>query len=144
MFTQRLVIKPHFSFQLALFILGLHSISAVFVLIFFPAASIYKILIVILIAASAIYYYRLHIQKQNHRSVEQVSLTSDSQWELMLVCDQTEQSATLLATSFIHRALIILNFEISSGKHHTLIVPSDSISDDLARKLRARIRVFSL
>ena len=144
MFSKRLVIKPHFSPQLAIFFIGLHSLSAAFVLTLFPAVSLYKILIIILIAVSAIYYYQLHIRKQSRRSVEQVSLTTDNQWEVMLARDQTEHNATLLATSFIHRILIILNFKTLSGERYTLIVPSDAIEASLARKLRARIRVFSL
>ena len=140
-----LVLKPKYSLQLAIFIIGLHSIAIIFVSVFFPANWIYKALIILLIGISGFYYYRLHSQKCSYRSIQQVSLSADNQWQVMTASDQTNYTAELLPTSMISRMLIVLNFKIiSSSKRYTLIIPNDAIEHEQARKLRARIRVASL
>lgn len=139
-----LTLKPKFSLQLTAFIIGLHSIAGIFVLLFFTVPLVYKICFVSIIGISAIYTYRLHVQKKLKNSIVLVMLSVDNQWYVTLA-QQTERiAATLLPSSMINRHLIILNFKLFSGGSSTLIVPRDAVDRELARKLRARIRVMGL
>lgn len=139
-----LTLKPAFSLQLLAFIVGLHAIAIIFVLLLMPITLIYTLCLITMVVVSGLYAYRLHIQKSLQHSVEQVMLSVDNQWKVTLANKNEAVTAILLPSSMVHRHLMILNFKLSSGKRRALIIPSDSINKDLARKLRARIKVMGL
>ena len=139
-----LTLEPKFSLQLTAFVIGLHSIASIFVLLFLPVPLVYKICLVSIICISAVYTYRLHIQKKLKNSIVQVMLSVDNQWYVTLAKQTERVIATLLPSSMINRHLIILNFKLSSGGSSTLIIPRDAVDKELARKLSARIRVMGL
>lgn len=139
-----LTLKPCFSLQLTAFVVGLHVSAIFFVLLFFPASLFYKLCLVAIISLSAIYAYRLHIQKRLNGSIKQVKLSIDNQWSLVFAKRKNKVTARLLPSSMINRHLVILNFKLSSGVNHSVIMPNDAIDAALMRKMRARIRVMGL
>jgi toxin CptA len=50
--------------------------------------------------------------------------------------------AELLGSSFVHSALLVLNFQLMKGGRRTRVMLGDEIDADLMRRLRARLSVF--
>lgn len=53
-----------------------------------------------------------------------------------------ESPAELQGNSYVHNALLVLNFRLKDGSRRTRVLMGDEVSDEQMRQLRARLSVF--
>ena len=138
-----LIILPRQSRQLASLIIVLHGIAILFTIFIFSASLFYKLLLVTVITASSLYYYLLYIKKSLKHSVISIQLSNDNIWKITTK-NNKQYNVKLLSSSLLHRHLLILNFKGNNKHYYTILIFNDAVDADLARKVRARIRVESL
>lgn len=122
-----LIIVPHF---FALFLIGVTK----------PISIYFSLFIIILIGASVIYYYRLHISRKLARSVYEISQDSAKNWLISTQNNEPKQ-VTLLDSSFASNFLIVINYiDIKNNKYVVVFTP-DSLSVNDFRHLIVRLRM---
>lgn len=99
-----------------------------------------KGLLLVLIALSLRYYWRLHISRVAPNAVQEVRFY---QVEVCLV--RTVDAgffARLDDSSFLHPWGCVLNWRTLNGKLYSLILMPDSVSPDVLRQLRVRVKFY--
>jgi hypothetical protein len=132
------IIEPEGGFQLKAFLLGAHVLVSLFCLFLFPVVWWGRLLLVVMVFASAYYYLRLHVLRDLKRSVIRAVIDAENKWEIMLA-DHSVHKVSLHASSFISPFLYVLNFKMANGRFYTLLFFPDAISTDAARRLRVRL-----
>ncbi|OQX06019.1 MAG: hypothetical protein BWK73_32050 [Thiothrix lacustris] len=133
-----LYLQPVASRRLAVFIVASHALAAVVVGLM-PALPWWgKGLLLVLMALSWRYYWRLHISRVAMSAVQEVRFY---QVEVCLVRTAAAGFfARLDDSSFLHPWLCVLNLRAKDGKLYTLIVMPDSVPADTLRQLRVRVK----
>jgi len=146
-FTQPLnhLIKP--SVQKRLLIIVPH-IMGFILLISVSAIPLWlKFILVPVILFSAIYYSRLHLQQTLKKSVTSIRQDSIGNW-LITSYDKEHESepktVILLASSFISKYLIVLNYRDINKSYYSAIITQDSISCNEFRRLRVRLKLTNI
>lgn len=134
------IIEPEDSWQLKGFLLGSHAAVGLFCLFLFPAAWWVRLLLVLIVFASAYYYIRLHVLKDLKRSVVRAVIDAENKWEIMLA-DHSVHKAQLHPSSFISTFLKVLNFKVDDQRLYTLLVFPDAIPTETARRLRVKLKL---
>lgn len=137
----KLCIQPCRSSLLAWFISLLHAVSMFIVLFVFEIPNLHKSLLILIIILAGHYYYRLHIQKKSANSVIEARVNTENQWQIYCQYQAEPLAVCLLDNSLLKHYLMILNFKAESGKIYNLILPTDAIDTQLARRIRLHIRL---
>ena len=95
-------------------------------------------MLLVLIALSLRYYWRLHISRVAPNSVQEVRFYQVD------VCLVRTAAAGFFArlddSSFLHPWGCVLNWRTKSGKLYSLILMPDSVPSDILRQLRVRVK----
>ena len=133
-----LEIKP--SFQKWLIVLAPHFLVLIVVLSLDVFSFSLKIILVIFIIISAIYYRFLYLRQTLEKSITMIFQDSSKNW-LIETNQQVQKTVLLSGSSFISKKLILLNFiDTENKKYYTLITP-DSQSESDFRHLFVRIKL---
>ena len=135
------------SLQKALLILFPHLATLALVLgvSVFPLAI--KLLLVIVITLSTLYYSRLHLLQTLKKSVKTIQYDSANNWFVKTYDENHEsslKSVVLLPSSFISKALIVLNYRDNTGSNYSALITADSISSNEFRRLRVRLKLTDI
>lgn len=95
-------------------------------------------MLLVLIAASAVYYWRLHISRSANDAVQEVRFYRHD--NALLRTAHRSHWVRLDASSFLQPWLCVLNWRTPRGKLYTLILLPDSVPQELLRQLRVRIQ----
>lgn len=141
-YTTLLAVEPKKSIQVLAVLLATHLISIAVLLLVVRGYGVIKFVMILLIVASWVYYYRLHVTKVLRRSViaayHQGGYASKG-WSIRL---SDEKVVDLLPSSYRSQWWIVLNFcHTPSNERYTLLVPADSVSAETHRQLRVRLHL---
>ena len=135
-------IKPTFSISLAIFIVLLHTLAGITILFLLNIPILQQSLLLLIVSIFGYYIYRLHCLRIASASIIALSLSHNNQWQITLAsAPKHPYSAILLANSILTYSLMILSFKTECGKHYSIVLPKDALDFQLARQIRARIRV---
>jgi len=135
------------SFQKALLVIFPHFLGVGLVLGFSVFPVWLKLLLIIVIILSALYYLRLHLAQKLKKSVKSIQYDSAKNWFIKTYDRDHEtdfKSVVLLPSSFISKALIVLNYRDNNGSHYSAIITPDSISSNEFRRLRVRLKLTNV
>lgn len=108
-----------------------------------PAMPVWgKILLLLLVAVSLRYCWRLHIVRSAPQAVQEVRFYQVDNCLLRTASEGV--FARLDDSSFLHPWLCVLNLRTQRGKLHTLILLPDSVPPDILRQLRVRVKFSSI
>ncbi len=141
----KLVIKP--STQKWLILLIPHLIGAVLLLSVAAFPFWLKAFLISLIALSFSYYLRLHLTQSTPKSVLSIQQDSAQNWFITLnsKLGETEpKSVELLPSSFISKALIVLNYRDDQRSTYGVLLTPDSNSINDFRHLTIRIKLINV
>lgn len=126
------------SSRLRAFLLVSHLLAAL-VVMFMPAMPWWgQLLLLVAVALSAGYFWRLHVWRTDPRSVLDARFYASDNWLLRTPAGSV--FAVLDDSSFLHPWLCVLNLRTRHGRVHTLILFPDSVPADSLRQLRVRVR----
>ncbi|UOG91468.1 MAG: hypothetical protein L3K52_14890 [Candidatus Thiothrix sulfatifontis] len=135
-----LYLQPVASRRLAVFMVASHVLAAVVVGLM-PALPVWgKGLLLVLIAVSLRYYWRLHISRVAPDAVQEVRL-----YQVDNALVRTAAAgffARLDDSSFLHPWGCVLNWRAQNGKLYSLIVMPDSVPSDVLRCVRVRVKFY--
>ena len=98
-----------------------------------------KIYISLVLLVYLIWQVRRQLLRTTAKSIREVRLEADGSWRLTLN-DGVDLPVELLPESLVHTRLLVLNFRSGSRwSSRSLVLPSDSLSPDLARRLRVHL-----
>ena len=146
-------IEPKQSMQLLVVLFFAHLISALVALILLPNHWIVQFVVLLLIGFSWFYYYRLHITKVLSRSVFSAYHHQDRGWSVSIAPEYSsnvqndDMAVTLSSSSYMSRWWVVLNFNpidnlAAIHRRYTLLVPVDSVSAEVYRHLRVRLKIM--
>jgi len=140
-FNRVLHLKVHGSKTFGLILLLMHLAALVSVAVVMPNTHAVLFLLIPIIIFSLYYYFRKYVILTDARSVVGISQSTDGEW-LLQFHDQSEAAVELCDDSYLHPALVILNFKLTHG-HRRISLPVfvDSLVDDEHRQLRCRLRL---
>lgn len=141
-YKQVLEFKPQASRQLLLLMIIMHSAAGLIVLFLLNLPMVQQALLLLIISLAGYFSYRLHYQKTLNASIIAIRLNAENQWSITLA-KQAPLSVVLLDSSLLSHYLMILNFKAETGKRYSIILAQDTIEAQLARQIRARIKVMS-
>lgn len=124
--------------QLAVFIASTHGLVALVVLLMPGVAWWGQGLLLLAVAVSGWHFWRLHIVRSAPQAVQEVRFYALDNCLVRTVAGS--QFARLDDSSFLHPWLCVLNLRSQKGKVHTLILLPDSLSQDVLRQLRVRVK----
>jgi len=117
-----------------------HVLAAV-VVGFMPALPLWgKGLLLVLIAVSLRYNWRLHISRVAPNAVQEVRFYQVD--NALLRTASAGFFARLDDSSFLHPWLCVLNWRTLNGKLYSLILMPDSVPSDVLRQLRVRVKFY--
>ena len=145
-----LAIKP--SFQKWLFLIAPHLIILILILFASSLSWYLKGSGIILVVFSFVYYYRLYIKANLHRSVISIRQDSAKNWGILLQLSAVSGSkeyinVSLMPASFYSNFLIILIFSDLSQRsmvkaRYSVFITPDSVSEDEFRRLKVRLKTI--
>jgi len=146
-YSDLLIIEPKRSMQLLIVLFGSHLASVVVVLILVRDHWFIQLVIVLLIGFSWFYYYRLYGAKVLRKSVLAAYHHQDQGWSISISSTNNKQGSdiavTLLGSSYASQWWVVLNFHhAKTNSHYTLLVPADSVSAEVHRQLRVRLKIM--
>lgn len=138
-------IRP--TFQKTLLVLIPHLLICVLVVSFGVFGLIIKLTLVVILIISTAYYYRLHLGQNLKKSITSIQQDSSKNW--FITTYNTGDEATLkvvilLASSFISKYLIVLNYREENGSQYSIIITKDSVSTNDFRYLRVRLKLTNV
>ncbi len=114
--------------------------------IYFSNISVVLLPIVFLLVLLSLAYWSYKMIYLPKRNPAELLLNDKDEWYILDKTRSKEEGEmipiVLLAESYVHTHLIVLNFKQSSCKR-TVILTSDNISKTTCRRLRVRLRFFS-
>lgn len=117
-----------------------HVLAAV-VVVFMPALPLWgKGLLLVLIAVSLRYNWRLHISRVAPNAVQEVRFYQVD--NALLRTASAGFFARLDDSSFLHPWGCVLNWRTLDGKLYSLILMPDSVPSDVLRQLRVRVKFY--
>lgn len=135
----RLALVP--SRHLAVYILLLHG-SVLLVLPFISAQSTTVWILAAIVLLSFAFNWHTHLNLKRGRAIEKIERMPDATW---ILTDRlkTRYQAELLSGSYVSPWLLVLRFRLSRFRRRTIILLQDSAEDDLLRRLRVQLRLYS-
>ncbi len=152
-YTDCLVIEPKQSTQLLVVLLCAHLISVLTVLILLQNHWVVQFVVLLLVGFSGFYYYRLHVAKVLNLSVLAACHHQDRGWSISVApnkhnnAQENDVAVTLSSSSYVGRWWVVLNFSpidslVVAYRRYTLLVPIDSVSAEVHRQLRVRLKIM--
>lgn len=129
------------SLPFALVLLGVHS-AVVVVLLFMPLPEEFIAVLAIVVAVHAVYATWRHALLRAAKSVVQVLWDTQDEWTLTHR-DGTTCYAQLLAGSYRHPLLTVLNFKVSTWRRTSVVIFPQRVAADGFRQLRVRMLLAS-
>ncbi len=146
-FDRPLVMTPTSSFWLNLWVVLSHALVLMFVVLLLNIKLAVTLVLIIMITLSLAYYYQLYISKTLSRSVlyavHSFHKGQDKGWSVRLSHQKEDLAVTIQSSSFVSNSLIILNFKAHNNKTYSLMIPVDSVTQQVNRQLRVRLKVMS-
>ena len=146
-FDRPLIITPTTSFWLSVVVIVSHVFTLLFVVVLLDIMPLYTVPLVLMIALSLAYYYKLHISKRLNKSVlyavHSFHKGQDHHWLIRLPHKNEDLKVAILPTSFVNNILVILNFKDHNNQKYSLMIPADSVPKHVNRQLRVRLKVMS-
>lgn len=135
------------SLQKALLIVVPHIVGIVLVLSFGVFTFWLKLLFIVIILASGLYYLRLHFLQKSKKSVISIQQDSVNNWYIT-THDKNHEAASksviLLASSFVNKYLMVLNYRDTNKSYYSAIITPDSISSNDFRRLQVRLKLTNI
>jgi len=106
-----------------------------------------KAILIIFIILSFIYYLRLHLTQSAKNAVLSIQQDSAKNWFITLNSKSGEtepKSVELLPSSFISKALIVLNYRDDQRSNYGVLLTPDSNSINEFRHLTIRIKLINI
>lgn len=97
-----------------------------------------KLLLLLAIAISGWYFWRLHIARSFPHSVQDVTFYQAD--NCLLRTPDGSRFVRLDDSSFLHPWLCVLNLRSQAGKLYSMILLPDSVPQDVMRQLRVRVK----
>jgi len=141
----KLTVKP--SLQKWLILSIPHAVGIIIILSVVTSPLWLKISLTLLVILSFIYYLRLHLSQNTKKSVLSLQQDSAKNWFLTLYSNSGEtepKSVELLSSSFISKALIILNYRDDQRSNYSVLITPDSNSSNEFRHLTIRIKLINI
>jgi len=138
-------IKP--TFQKALLIFTPHLLVFALVVSFDVFNWLIKASLLVFIFISIAYYFRLHLIQKSKKSILSIQQDSVNNWFVAIYDEGHEaklESVILLASSFVSKSLIVLNYRNDSGSQYSVIITRDSISSNEFRRLQVRLKLSNI
>jgi len=145
-FTKPLSLEIHSSLQIGLIVLMPHVIISLIVITFSVFPWWFKLVLLLTVIISAIYYSRYHLLQKYRKSVLSIHQDTASNWLITSNASSLEGEklrVELLPSSFVSQMLIILNFKSSIGEIYNVIITPDCFTDNEFRRLRVRLNYFN-
>ena len=135
-----LVIEPKVSLMLASIVSVAH-LTTLLVLVLLPLPWWILLPLAGTVLLSLGHVLQRHVLMKGRKAVKK--LIWDAHGTLKLLNgEEKELNAALCCDTFISRLLIVLNLRTSQLGNHSLVLLPDSLTQDLMRQLRARVRLF--
>ena len=93
-----------------------------------------------MVLAGLVYAMAVQVLFIAPRAVREATWSSDGTWTLTLVSGK-QVEARLLPSTLVTPRLIVLNFRYGRWRFRAMVLPSDALNPDLARRLRVRLRL---
>lgn len=141
----KLTVKP--SLQKWLVLTIPHAVGIIIILSVVTFPLWLKASLTLLIIVSFIYYLRLHLSQNTKKSVLSIHQDSAKNWFITLNSNSGEtepKSVELLSSSFISKALIILNYRDDQRSNYSVLITPDSNSSNKFRHLTIRIKLINI
>jgi Membrane-bound toxin component of toxin-antitoxin system len=97
-----------------------------------------KALLMILVAANHIRFFRCFSKQQTAESRPQLFLSRDDVWSL-IDADNNAVPLTLQPGALVHRLLLVLRFIAEDGKSYAFILRPENVEQNTLRRLRVRL-----
>lgn len=133
-----LLIRPGFSRRFAAFV-GLSHLSAAAAVVALPEWPA-QLLLLPIIAASAIYVARVDVLRRASWSIRSVLWQTDGTWQIQFVSG-AERTAILSPATFSSLPLVVLNFRLGVLRRRALPIFADALDPEQLRRLRQRLRI---
>jgi hypothetical protein len=159
-YDKPLIIQPHHSIWLQLIIISSHGLTLLFVILVLHQDRFDGVLVLdntysipllfsILILASFVYYYKLHVLKSSSSSIQLAThsfgITQyNKDWSIRLAHHKKDIEVKLLPTSFVSTWIIILNFKDLNYQQYSLLIFHDGIDKNIYRQLKVRLKLLKL
>lgn len=138
-YAGRLVLEPHGSRALALFIMITHGAAVAALWAVHPAWWVGLPGIMVIVAAGTRAYTR-HVSLSHPRAVTRMVWRGGGRWRLVWRGGPVWE-ADLAGDSYVHPRLVVLNFNLRpTGRTAVVLFPGSLTSDDL-RRLRVALKV---
>lgn len=124
--------------RLAALLVGAHLVAST-VLLFLPLPLFAVAPVFALIAWSGVHTVRRHALRVDAGAIVRVTRNEDETW-MLTRRDGGSVSATLRPGSFIHPALLVLNFIAEDKKKFAVVLAANGVNSDDVRRLRAKLR----
>ena len=136
-----LLLRPAFSRMLTIWLLALH-LPGLLVLWQLQMPWLIKLSLGLLQMFYLYWQIRRHLLRNTPQAIREVRLDADGAWWL-ITHSGARLRAELLPDSFVKPWLLVLNFRTGSRVFtRSIILPSDSLDPDLARRLRIHLLQF--
>ena len=106
-----------------------------------------KGILLIFISISAGYYFRLYVMQKSKKSVISIQQDSANNWFITTHDKGHEappKSVILLASSFVNKYLILMNYRDNNKSYYSTIITPDSISSNDFRRLQVRLKLTNI
>jgi len=140
-FNRVLHLKVHGSKTFGLILLVMHLTALLCVIAVIANTHSVLFLLIPIIIFNFYYYFKKYCILTDVSSVIGISQSTSGDW-LLQFPDQSEVAVVLCDDSYLHPALVILNFKLLQS-HRRISLPLfvDSLADDEHRQLRCRLRL---
>lgn len=130
--------------MLATFLILIHLLAAAALALWIPQWWMLVPTAALLLSSLGYHWFR-HARLQGRALIVRAVWQTQGDWRVFQNAGDEPVKAELLADSFVHPLLIILNFRLPGpGGRQSLLVCRDSIDADSFRRLRARLNVSVL
>ena len=106
-----------------------------------------KGILLIFILISTGYYFQLFVMQKSKKSVLSIQQDSANNWFITTHDKDHEaapKSVILLASSFVNKYLILMNYRDINKSYYSAIITPDSISSNDFRRLQVRLRLTNI
>lgn len=145
-FDRPLSITPTSSFWLNLLIILSHALILLFVVLLLDIKLVFALIFILMIVLSLAYYFQLYICKTLKKSVQYAVHSfhkgQDKGWSVRLSHKKEDLAVAIQPSSFVSSSLVILNFKDHNNKTYSLMIPADSVTQQVNRQLRVRLKVL--
>lgn len=131
-------LQPRPSRRLAVFLVLVH-VAVAAVALALPVGWPVRAGLLLAAAGGLVHGLAAHVLRWLPWSIAEALWSADGTWILVLASGR-EVEARLLPSSYVTRALVVLNFRRETWRQGTLVLTADSLDPELLRRLRSRLR----